>query len=58
MRNTHFTLVEKSGRKRPLGRPRYRGEYHITIECRGTGWKDMEWIHLAHENKVMKLRAP
>jgi hypothetical protein len=52
--------------KRPLGRPRRRGEENIKMEVREIGWDGTNWIHLAEDrdrrralvNTVMNYRGP
>jgi hypothetical protein len=41
-----MTLVGKSQRKRPLGRPRHRWEDNIKIDLGEIVWKGVNWIHL------------
>jgi hypothetical protein len=63
-RNVYRVLVGKPEGKRPLERPRRRWEDGIKMDLRETGWRDMEWIHLAEDrdrwravvNAVMNLR--
>jgi hypothetical protein len=51
---------------KPLGRPRYRWEYDITMDLRETGIDGANWIQLAQDtvqwwafvNMVMKLQVP
>jgi hypothetical protein len=49
MRNVYIVLVGKPEWKRPLGRPRYRWEEDIRVNLRETGWKDVDWMHLAQD---------
>jgi hypothetical protein len=42
-------LVGKPEGKRPLGRPRRRGEDNIRMYLREIGWGGMGWIHLAQD---------
>jgi hypothetical protein len=59
-------LVGKSGRKRPLGRPRRRWEANIKMDLKEVGCGGMDWIELAdnrdrwlvYVNAVMNLRVP
>jgi hypothetical protein len=65
-RNPYKILVEKSGGKRPLGRPRRKWVDNIKIDLREVEWDSMDWIDLAQEkdqckalmNTVMNLRIP
>jgi hypothetical protein len=41
--------VEKSGGKRPLGRPRCRWVDNIKMDIREIGWYGMDWIDLAED---------
>jgi hypothetical protein len=51
--------------KRALGRPRCRWEDGLKMDLRETGWRGVEWIHLAQDrdrwravaNEVMNLRV-
>jgi hypothetical protein len=55
----YMVLVGKPEGKRPLGRPRHRGEDNINLGCGG-----MDWIELAQDrlqalvNAVMNLWVP
>jgi len=40
-------LVEKCEGKRPLGRPRCRWDYNITIDLLEVGFGDIVWLELA-----------
>jgi len=61
-RGVYRVLVENSGGKRPLGRPRHRWEDNIKLDLREVG----VWIELAQDkdrwralvNVVMNLRVP
>jgi len=65
-RRVYRVLVENPEGKRPLGRPRRRGEDNIKIELQGVGCGDMDWIDLAQDrdrwralvNAVMNLWVP
>ena len=58
--------VDKSGGKRPLGRPRSRWKDNIKTDLMEVGCGGMDWIELAQDrdrwwalvNVVMKLRVP
>jgi hypothetical protein len=51
--------------KRPIGRPRRRGEDCIRMDLREIGWESVDWIQLAEYrnrwralvNTVMNLRV-
>jgi hypothetical protein len=45
-RNAYRILVGKPEGKRPIGRPRRRWEYNITMDIREMWWDNMEWIDL------------
>jgi hypothetical protein len=55
MSNAYTIFVEKPQRKRLLGRFRRRGEGNIRMDCRETGWGDVDGVHLAEDRK--KWRA-
>jgi hypothetical protein len=65
-RNAYRILVGKPEGKRPLGRPRRRWVENITLDLRGTGWDDMDWINLAQDkdqwralvSTIMNLQVP
>ena len=52
--------------KRPLGRPRCRGQHNIKMDLQEVGCAGLDWIELAQDrdrcrslvNEVMKLRVP
>jgi hypothetical protein len=46
-RNACETLVGKTERKRPLGRPRRRGKDSIKIDLKELVCEDVDWIQLA-----------
>jgi hypothetical protein len=50
MRNTYKILVGKSKGKKQLGRPRCRVEQNFGMDLWETGWRCVDWIHLA-QNK-------
>jgi hypothetical protein len=64
-RGLYRVLVGKPDRKRPLGRPRHRGE-NIEMDLQEVGCGGMDWIDLAQDrerwralvNAVMNLRVP
>jgi len=47
MRNARSILVGKRGRKRLLGRPRFKWEDNIAMELRQIRWEVVAWIHVA-----------
>jgi hypothetical protein len=57
-------LVEKPEGKKIIGRPRRR--WGVEMGRRDTGWKAVDWAHLAQDkdqcrslvNTVIKLRVP
>jgi hypothetical protein len=65
-RNAYRVLVGKLEGKRPLERPRRRGEDNIRMDLREIEWGGMDWIDLAQDrdqwravvNTVMNLRIP
>jgi hypothetical protein len=44
MRNIYKILVENPAGKRPVSRPRRRGEDNIRMDLREIGWEGVEWI--------------
>jgi hypothetical protein len=48
MRSASSVLVGKPEGKRPLGRPKRSWENNIRMDLTEVGWKDVDWIHLAH----------
>jgi hypothetical protein len=62
-RKVYKVLVGKPNGKRPLRRLRHWWEDGIKMDLRQTGWKAVEWIHLAQDrdwwqalvNTVMNL---
>jgi hypothetical protein len=58
--------VGKPEGRRPLGRPRRRGQDNIKKDLREVGWGGMDWINLAQDrdrwqavvNAVMNLGVP
>jgi hypothetical protein len=59
-------MVEKRGRKRPLGRFRCRWEDNINMDLSETEWDGMDCFYLAQDmghwralvNTVMNFRVP
>jgi hypothetical protein len=64
-RGVYRALVGKPAGKRPLGRPRRRGEDNIKMDLEKVGCGVMDWIDLAEErykwralvNAVMNIRV-
>jgi hypothetical protein len=48
-RGAYRALVGKPEGRRPLGRPRRRGEDNIKMDLREVGWGGMDWINLAQD---------
>jgi len=59
-------LVGKLEGKKPLGRPRHRWEYNMTMDLQEMGCEGMDWINVAQDrdrwqallNAVMNIWAP
>jgi hypothetical protein len=51
-KNAYTLLVEKPGRKRPLGRPRPRWVDNIRMDLAGVGWSDVKFISLAQDKNM------
>jgi hypothetical protein len=66
MKNAYKNLVGKPEGKRQPGRPRSEQENNIRIDLRETGWRVVDWMHLAQDrdqlwvlvNAVMDLDVP
>jgi hypothetical protein len=66
VRNAYKIFVDKTEEKRPLGRTKRRWEDDIKTELKETGYKSVDWIHLAQGrvkwrvlvNTIMNLRVP
>jgi hypothetical protein len=64
--NAYNILVGKPKGKRPLGKPKCRGEDNIRMDLKGKTWEGVDWIHLAQDrdqwrdlvNMAMNLRVP
>jgi hypothetical protein len=50
-RKLYNILVRKPEWKRPLGRTRCKWDDEIKMDLRETGWKGVEWIHLARDRE-------
>jgi hypothetical protein len=48
-RKAYTIFVEKSERKRPVGRSRPWWEYNIKMDLREIGWGGIDWIDLAED---------
>jgi len=65
-RGVYSVLVGKPEGKRPLGRPRLRGEDNIKMDIQEVGCRGKDWIELAEDrdrwralmNAAMNLRVP
>jgi hypothetical protein len=65
-RNAYKSFTEEPKRKRPVGRPRRRGEDSIRMNLKKVGWGGVDWMHLAQDrdqwravvNTVINLRVP
>jgi hypothetical protein len=65
-RKAYKIFVSKPERKRSIGRPRLTQGNNITIDLKGIGYDDVDWIHLAQDidqwrilvNMVMSLWVP
>jgi hypothetical protein len=66
MRDVYRMSVGKPEGKRPLGRPRRRGEDGIKMDIQEAGWGGRDWIDLVRDkyrwpalvNAVMNFRVP
>jgi hypothetical protein len=47
-------LVGKPEGKRPLGRPKSRGEDRIKVDVGNTGWEGVKWIQLAQNRDLWR----
>jgi hypothetical protein len=62
----YIILSGKLKGKRPFGRPRFRREDDIRMDCREIEWKGLDWMHLAQNrdqgralvDTVMNLWVP
>jgi hypothetical protein len=55
-RGVYRVLVGKSGRKRPLWRPRHRWEDNIRIDLPEVGCGCVDWVELAEDKVRMDLQ--
>jgi hypothetical protein len=53
-RKVYRVLVGKPEGKRPLGKPRRRGEDGIRMDLREIGWGDVQWIQLAQDTVLWR----
>jgi hypothetical protein len=51
MRISYKILVGKPEGERTLGRPRCRCEDNIIMDLKETGWKSVNWLHLAQDRE-------
>jgi hypothetical protein len=49
IRNACNIFVGNPEEKRPLGRPRRRGEDNIRMDPREIWWEGVDWVHLAQD---------
>jgi hypothetical protein len=49
MRNAYRILVGNFEGKKLLERPRHRYKDNIKVELKTVSFKDVEWIHVAHD---------
>jgi hypothetical protein len=49
------SFVQNSERKGPLEKPRSSWEKNIKLDPKGTGWVDMDRIHLAQESDKWRV---
>jgi hypothetical protein len=48
-RGAYRALVGKPEGRRPLGRPRHRGEDNIKMDLREVEWGSIDWTNLAQD---------
>jgi hypothetical protein len=51
MTNVYKILVGKNKKKKPFGGPRYGWKSFIKMNYNETGYKCIDWIHLAQDRK-------
>lgn len=58
MTNVYKIFVGKNKNKKLLGRPRYGWKSFIKMQYKETGYKCIDWIHLAQDRKQwLELKA-
>jgi hypothetical protein len=52
-----YTIIwfEKPAGKRPLGKPICRWEDNIRMDLKETGWKVVDWMHLAQDRDQLRV---
>jgi hypothetical protein len=57
-REVYRISMEKPEGKRPRGRPRRRWEDGIRMDLMEIGWRNVDWIQLAHDRGPWRVLAP